>query len=206
MASACKEVGAHFVTISTDYVFSGRKGSLYTEDDECDPVNVYGRSKRCGEVLALSTYERTLVCRVSALFGLSRCRAKGGKNFVDVMVMKLIGRNVVEVVNDQTVSPTYASDCAHRILELIRLGTTGVVHVTNSGFCTWYEFASEIQRQLAKRRDVGRVVPKTTRFEVGRAQRPRFSAMTSTRMPAMGLPLLRSWREALRSYLVLKEV
>jgi len=203
MAVACKKVDSKFVTLSTDYVFDGRKGSLYVESDEPNPLNVYGRSKLCGEVLSLRSNPESLVIRTAAVFGVSGCRAKGGRNFVDVIVSKLLQEGCAEVVCDQIVSPTYASDLAQRIRELVIANAKGMFHVTNSGLCSWFEFASEIYRRVRVIRHIEcKLFPVETRVEG--VARPKFSALTSLRCCEVGLPLLRDWRSALGDYLTSK--
>jgi len=208
IAEVCESVGARLVFISTDYVFDGEEGP-YDERGQPKPLNVYGRSKFCGEMLALAANCKSLVARTSALFGLTGCRAKSGKNFIEVILEKVRLDNVAEidVVVDQMVSPSFTLDVARRVKELVEAGASGIFHVTNSGWCTWYEFARAIVEFLP---DVASGIRKVTINPVktsdGALKRPKNSSLVSTRCLELGLPPLRGWREALEHYLQLKGI
>jgi dTDP-4-dehydrorhamnose reductase len=196
VARACASISARLIHISTDYVFSGSKDSPYFEDDAADPINVYGISKWAGERLALSYCSNTLVIRTSGLYGISGSREKGG-NFVETMVRLSGERNELKGVNDQTLSPTYTRDLAEACLSLAESDVIGVQHITNSGHCTWADWAREIFRLLE--RDVN--LEGVSLKEFGPiAPRPRFTALES-KHSHIQLP---DWRDALRRYLVEK--
>jgi dTDP-4-dehydrorhamnose reductase len=192
VAAAAESVGAKFCYISTDYVFDGTANQPYQEDDPAAPRTVYGRTKWEGEKAALSACSRTFVVRTSWVYG------KYGANFVRTM-LKLAGtRPVLTVVNDQTGSPTYTYDLALFLIDLVQTDRYGIYHASNSGSCTWYEFARAIfeERGLSVE-----VVPCTTEEFPRPAPRPRYSVLGHQAMVRAGFPPLRHWREALREFL-----
>lgn len=136
----CRAPGSLYVYISTDYVFNGEKGQPYTEDDVPEPVNVYGASKLAGEYLVRQSTDRWLIIRVASLFGAAEARGKGG-NFVETILARARAAEPLRVVNDITMSPTYTVVAAAVLECLIHCGATGLFHITNCGWCTWFEFA-----------------------------------------------------------------
>ncbi len=192
VALLARERGAHFTTISTDYVFDGTKGSPYLEDDPTAPINAYGRSKWEGEKAALESGATALVVRTSWLFG------SGGKNFVDTIAGKLERGEPLEVVDDQRGSPTYTRDLAHGIARLLGRGATGIVHVTNRGETTWYGFAVAISRYLGSTTPITPVP--SDRFRRP-AARPAYSVLSGERFASLTGERMPRWEEALHHYL-----
>ncbi len=140
----CLALGLALVHISTDYVFDGRKSAPYTEEDTPNPLNAYGISKLAGEFFARQVPVH-YVMRLSGLFGVAGSVAKGGTNFVKLMLEAARTRDHVAVSSNIFFSPTYARDAAVRIREILEAGSpSGVYHVTNDGACSWHEFAAEI--------------------------------------------------------------
>jgi dTDP-4-dehydrorhamnose reductase len=202
LARASRSAGSAFVHISTDYVFDGDKGTAYTEDDWPNPINVYGVSKRAGEHLVANTCTAYYIIRVASLFGLGGTRSKSG-NFVERVVSKATRGEVLKVVNDVTMSPTYVPDAARRIrLILEAKAPFGVYHVTNSGVCTWHAFAAEILRQAEVSAPLQPVASSTMSPHV---RRPKNSSLASSRLPLIGLEPLRPWQQALTAYLEVRE-
>lgn len=198
VARWCAEGGADCVHISTDYVFDGTKGSAYTEDDVPRPLNVYGASKLSGEFLVRFSAPRWLIVRTASLFGRRGSRAKGG-NFVDMVLRRAQAGEPLRVVNDIRMSPTYALDAARGLERLIGSGETGIVHVTNTGSCTWFELAQTALRLAGLEAPIEPV----TAVEFGaKALRPRDSSLTSIRRGVMYGEALRPWEDAVRAYLV----
>jgi dTDP-4-dehydrorhamnose reductase len=189
VAAAAAEAGAALVLPSTDYVFDGRKGAPYEEDDATGPLGAYGRTKLCGEREALARHpDGTRVARTAWLYG------AGGRNFVDTVRRLGAEREELPVVDDQTGSPTWTRDLAPALEALIG-APPGVYHTAAAGAVTWAGLARAV---FAATGCGCRVVPVTTEA-IGRpAPRPRFSALASTRP---GAPRLRDWREALVDYL-----
>ena len=138
VARAAATLNARLIYISTDYVFDGTKSTPYREEDAPHPINVYGQSKREGEIAALNGCPDTLVVRTAWLYG------HGGNNFVKT-IMRLAGEKpFLEVVGDQRGCPTNADDLALVLKDLSRSDLRGICHVTNTGDCTWHEFAEAI--------------------------------------------------------------
>jgi dTDP-4-dehydrorhamnose reductase len=147
LAAAAEAVGALLVHISTDYVFSGDKKTPYLETDQTGPLSAYGRSKLAGEhAIAASGLERHYILRTSWLYG------PGGANFVETILRLAAEREELRIVADQTGSPTYTGDLVQAIFNLVAPNRSccaapyGIYHFSNSGMCTWYEFACEIIR------------------------------------------------------------
>ena len=189
VAMAAGEVGAPLVLPSTDYVFDGRKGAPYAEDDAPGPLGAYGRTKLAGEQAAFAAHPAgTRVARTAWLYG------AGGRNFVDTMRRLGSERDEVEVVDDQTGSPTWTRDLAPA-LEALLDGPPGVYHAAGAGEVTWAGLARAVFEETGC---ACRVRPVTTSALGRPAPRPRYSALASTRP---GAPRLRDWREALADYL-----
>src|SRR5262249_17967845 len=140
VAQAAREAGARLLFVSTDYVFDGTKRTPYETGDRRNPINVYGESKACGEERLLEVLPEVCIARTSWLFG------PGGKFFPTTILKLAATRPELSVVNDQHGSPTFTSDLAAALVELCRRNASGIVHVTNAGNCTWYDFAVEIAR------------------------------------------------------------
>jgi dTDP-4-dehydrorhamnose reductase len=200
VARACVEVGARCVYISTDYVFGGQKLQPYTEEDPPSPVNVYGTSKLAGEYLVRSRCPDALIVRVAATFGIAGASGKGG-NFVETILRRAKAGELLRVINDVRISPTYTADAADAIGRLVRNRIAGVVHVANVGTPTWYEFA----RMILELTDIATsVVPIAASEYPSRAHRPANSALESVRLATAAGSTLRRWDEALRAYLIQK--
>lgn len=140
LAARCKAVGATLVHYSTDYVFDGQAGSPYTTDQPRDPLGAYGQSKAQGEEHIQASGCDHLIIRTSWLY------ASWGKNFVRTVAKLGQERDTLSVVNDQQGRPTSAVHLASTSLKLLGQKARGVVHVTDQGQCTWYDFAKEIVR------------------------------------------------------------
>ncbi len=198
LALACRECGAAMVHVSTNYVFDGRKTEPYEVDDLPAPLSVYGASKLAGEHLVRVTLERAHIIRTSAVFGLAGMQRATG-NFVESMLRRAQQQSELRVVNDQTMSPTYAVDLAATIKTLVEIGVYGTYHVTNSGDCTWFEFCRAIF-------DLAGVMtplyPVSTEEFAAPARRPRYSVLSHASLHAVGVPSPRHWREALAAYFV----
>ncbi len=200
VAQACAELAALCVYISTDYVFDGQKPQPYTEEDPPSPVNVYGTSKLAGEYLVRARCPDALIVRVAATFGIAGASGKGG-NFVETILRRAKAGELLRVINDVRISPTYTADAAGAIDRLIRNRIRGVVHVANAGTPTWYEFA----RTILELTDLAApVMPIAASEYPSRARRPANSALGSLRLASAAGITLRRWDEALRAYLIQK--
>jgi len=197
LALEANRVGSYLVHISTDYVFDGESATAYDEEAAPNPVNVYGSSKAAGEFFVRNLSRRHLIVRSSGLFGVAGSSGKGG-NFVQTMLRLGRQNGVVSVVSDQVLSPTYTLDLAQMIWRLVAAEQHGVVHVTNRGSCSWYEFALSIFDLSGLRVEVR---PITTASMGTSVRRPPYSVLTNRRLATGGLGSMRPWPEALDSYL-----
>lgn len=189
VAAAAAEAGAALVLPSTDYVFDGRADAPYAEDAPPAPLGVYGRTKLAGERAALAAHPAGVrVARTAWLYG------AGGRNFVDTMRRLGTERDEVEVVDDQTGSPTWTRDLAPA-LEALLHQPPGVYHTAGAGQVTWAGLARAVFEEAGS---ACRVRPVTTAALGRPAPRPRYSALVATRP---GAPRLRDWREALARYM-----
>lgn len=198
LAQVTRDLGAAFVHVSTDYVFDGGKQSPYAEDDAACPLNVYGNSKLAGEYFARTLNPKHFVLRTSALYGKHQCRAKGGKNFVELMLDLARTRGHVRVVDNEFITPTATGDLARQIVELSRCSSYGLYHATSEGSCSWYEFAREIfsQASLTVRLDAAQ----PGEFPA-KAPRPRYSVLENRRLKELGMNCFTSWESGLHQYL-----
>ncbi|MFA5314168.1 MAG: dTDP-4-dehydrorhamnose reductase [Methanomassiliicoccales archaeon] len=145
VAKACKNVGARLLYVSTDYVFSGMKGSRYYEFDNPDPVNIYGQTKLEGERVTLDADRHNLVCRVSVLYGHNE---SGKSNFVTWLMGELRKGNKVKVFHDQYVSPTYAPHSAKVLVKLMGSEEKGVLHTSGPDCINRYDMAVAIANEI----------------------------------------------------------
>ena len=198
IARSCAELNAQCVYVSTDYVFDGLKESPYLEFDSPSPVNVYGTSKLAGEHLVRQVAPHWLIVRLASLFGKTGARGKGG-NFIETIISKAKAGESLRVVNDLNMSPTYTRDAANALVAILENGTTGHLHLVNSGACTWYEFTKEI---LAITGLTNQVVPISS--PTHHASRPKNSSLRSDRLFGLLQYEMRSWQDALAAYLAEK--
>ncbi len=199
LALACKEAGCALLHMSTDYVFGGDRGrrTPYAEGDPPSPINVYGIAKLAGEYFVRYILERYWIVRSQWLYGVAGASGKGG-NFVELMLRLAREGREIKVVDDQTGSPTYTLDLARTLARLIQTPHYGLYHITNSGACTWYQFARKIW-ELA---GLGPQAEPTTTAAFGAvATRPAYSVLDNAALRAVGLGPLRRWEDALAAYL-----
>jgi len=191
VAEAADLIGSKLVFLSSDYVFDGTKDSPYEPDDPRNPQSVYGRSKAEAEVRLLEALPDCCIARTSWLFG------TGGKCFPDTILKLAATRPALDVVDDQRGCPTYSVDLARAIMELCRNNAQGIVHVTNSGNCSWFEFAREIVRQAGLATEVR---PVTTQQMPRPARRPAYSVLSPVSLQRWGIEMP-TWQHALQRYL-----
>lgn len=191
MAQACADVAARFIHISTDYVFDGTRQALLKEEDAVAPINTYGDTKLAGEQKALSVNPDSVIIRTSWVYSFY------GKNFVKTMMRLMSEKERISVVNDQFGSPTYATDLARAILQIITSGQwhPGIFHFSNDGVITWFDFAKEIGRQLQTNCDIQ---PTTTDNFPTPAKRPAYSAMDKGKIQQQYEVVLRPWKDSLQ--------
>lgn len=198
LALIALQMGAVLIHISTDYVFDGAKREPYLESDPPMPLNVYGNTKLAGEAFIRSTMEKHFILRTSALYGQSPCRAKGGRNFVELMLKLAAERDELRVVNDEIVSPTSTAELARQIVLLSRTDHFGLYHATAEGSCSWFEFAERIFEIACVRVKLAIAGPDEFPAKV---PRPKYSVLENHGLKKLGLNSFRSWEEGLRSYL-----
>lgn len=153
LAKAAALHGARLIHISTDYVFDGMTGRPYRPDDATSPLGVYGRTKLQGEKVALAACDDCLVVRTAWLYG------DQGANFVKTMLRLMASQPQIRVVSDQIGTPTYARSMAKALWTLARTNHRGVLHYTDSGVASWYDFACAIQEEALDLGLLNKAVP-----------------------------------------------
>ncbi|MBI5554895.1 MAG: dTDP-4-dehydrorhamnose reductase [Elusimicrobia bacterium] len=198
VALSCQRFDAALIYLSTDYVFDGRKTEPYAEIDRPDPLGVYAKSKYWGELYTQWLVSRFMIIRSSWLFG------KNGQNFVEAIRSQVITKHGLQVVNDQVGSPTYTVDLAEAIKHLITInyqlstGLYGIWHITNSGSCSWFDFAREIVKQVGAKEEVSPIsASQANRLAV----RPKNSVLNNFNWKLHNFSLLPTWQDALKRYL-----
>ena len=191
VARAAAILNARLIYLSTDYVFDGTKSTPYLEEDMPHPINAYGQSKREGEIAALAGGPNTLVVRTAWLYG------HAGNNFVKTIMRLAAEKPFLDVVGDQRGCPTNADDLALALKDLLKSDLRGICHVTNTGDCTWHEFADAIVNRM----DLSIPVRPITTAQAGRpARRPAYSVLASGRL-AKVRALLPHWQDALARFM-----
>lgn len=207
LARACQDVGATLVHFSTDFVFGGNERRARHESDLPQPESVYAISKLAGEHFAQAYCARHLVVRTCGLYGFGGSRSRAG-NFVERMLELAESRQPIRVVADQIVTPTFVRDLAAAVVALLHREPSqptdyyGIYHITNSGHCSWYDFAAAIFAEAGVRANLS---PASSTEHGARARRPAYSVLSPTRLRRLGIPALRPWRVALREYLTERE-
>ena len=191
VAHAARQHGARLMFISTDYVFDGTRSTPYETSDARHPTSVYGETKARAEARLLDIVPDVCIVRTSWLFG------RGGKCFPETMLKLAATKPGIHVVNDQRGSPTYTRDLAAALVELCRKQARGIVHATNAGDCTWFEFAREIVQRAGL---AAEVKPIDTAGFPRPARRPAYSVLSPESLHAYGIRMP-DWRDALGRYL-----
>jgi dTDP-4-dehydrorhamnose reductase len=198
IARACARAGARLVHVSTDFVFSGDFGGSapqpYEPRDHPEPLSVYGRTKLAGESAVLAALPEAVVVRTAWVY-----TGGAGKDFVAIMRRLAAGDGIVEVVDDQTGSPTYVADLVTALLEVadgrVNAHPTGIVHAANGGAVTRFGQARAVFEDVGA--DPTRVRPVSSAHEPRPARRPPYSVLSTLQSEQAGLSPLRPWREAL---------
>lgn len=201
IAKAAGKNNSIVIQISTDYVFGGRKDRLYQENDYASAVNIYGKTKLEGERLLRKTIKKHIIIRTSWLFG------KGKDNFINNIIERSRKEAVLRIAADKYSSPTYTLDLARAIFEIINLidgsgypnRIYGTYHLSNSGYCSWYEYAQVILN-AAK---INRVKLEPIKMDQinFKAKRPVFSALDNTKYSRLTGKPLRKWQAAVKEYI-----
>ena len=186
VANAARIVGAHVVYLSTDYVFDGTSPEPYHEWSAPNPQSVYGASKLGGE---LELDPSWCIVRVAWVVG------PHGRNFVKTMLRLASERDEIGVVSDQRGSPTFTGDLAPMIRRLAMARYPGVIHVTNQGETTWFDFARAVLAAAGD--DPDKIRPITTADYGAPAPRPANSVLDNVVLRSLGIELLPPWQDAL---------
>ncbi|MDP4086257.1 MAG: dTDP-4-dehydrorhamnose reductase [Bacillota bacterium] len=192
LAIAAKEINAKFMYISTDYVFDGKGEAPFKETDSPDPIGYYGLTKYGGEEIVKDLLDNWFIIRISWVFGIN------GNNFVKTMLRLSETRKELNVVGDQYGSPTYTFDLARLLIDMIRTEKYGIYHVSNEGFCSWAEFASEIFKIAKKDMKVNSI---SSEEYPTRAVRPKNSRMSKQKIEESGFTPLPTWQDAVERYI-----
>jgi dTDP-4-dehydrorhamnose reductase len=203
LAHVANQVAASLIHVSTDYVFDGNKRTPYEETDAPLPLNVYGNTKLAGEYYVRSIAKRHQVLRTSGIYGKEPCRAKGGLNFVEIMLKLAREKGKVRVVDDEFVSPTFTGEIAEQIVALSRSNLNGLFHGTAEGSCSWFDFAREIFAVTGTKVVLDAATPGEFPAKV---PRPKYSVLENRALKSNGLSRFRPWQEGLRRYLQIREV
>ena len=193
LIEACRQKGAFLIHVSTDYVFDGSAARPYSEEDVCNPQSVYGHTKRAGEQLVLSSGLPSLVVRTSWLY------SPFGKNFYKTIRQRLEAGAPLQVVNDQHGVPTSALDLARALLQLAErhqnIIKPELLHVSNTGLSTWYDFAVAIGKAVAPDQPISPV--NSSAFKT-KAKRPAYSVLSTKKLALRYTINMRHWFEALQ--------
>ena len=191
LASVCEDIGARFVHVSTDFVFSGSLGRAYTEEDPAEPLNTYGRSKLEGEGRVLEECAGALVVRTAWLYG------GRGRNFASWLLERAREPEEIRIATDQMGSPTYVMDLVEGLISLVERESAGLYHLANEGVATRFEFARAVldgsswsERQL---------LPAQLADFPSDAPRPLNTALDCSRAAGAGVRL-RPWQAAVEAF------
>ena len=191
VAEAARNGGARLLFLSSDYVFDGEKTTPYEIGDARNPQSVYGRSKAEAELRLAELVPECCVVRTSWLFGV------GGKCFPDAIIKLAATRPAIDVVHDQRGCPTYTVDLARAIIQLCRKKAHGIVHVTNRGDSSWFEFAE----QIVKAANLETQVLPISSLQMARpAPRPPYSVLSPSSLQRLAIQMP-SWQDAFQRYL-----
>jgi dTDP-4-dehydrorhamnose reductase len=213
LANVCGDKGAKLIHFSTDYVFDGEQRSPYTEEDEANPISVYGESKLAGEKNVLAAHDRHLVVRVSWVFGPDR------PSFIDAMIKRAQENEKIDAIADKFSTPTYTQDIAAMLARLLNGWSRrapapdglvaghlhGILHFANAGKCSWQEYAQwaldccERAGVSLKAREVGPLELRDMKNWV--ARRPVYSVLSTTKYTELTGQPPRTWREAVADYI-----
>jgi dTDP-4-dehydrorhamnose reductase len=200
LAEICGEKNAKLIHFSTDYVFDGEKRAPYTEEDEANPISVYGESKLAGEKNVLATGDQHLVVRVSWVFGPDR------PSFIDGMIKRAQESETVDAITDKFSTPTYTHDVAKMLSQFFDSDVEGgILHFANAGRCSWQEYAQwaldccDKAGLSLKAKTVGACRLKDMANWI--ARRPVYSVLSTAKYTQLTGVSPRTWREAVADYI-----
>ena len=199
LAVACRNSDAQLVHFSTDYVFDGQAGRAYREEDPTRPLGAYAVSKLAGELYAQAYLDAPLIIRTSGVFGPGGMDTARG-NFVELMLRLAAQNNPIRVVEDHVASPTYAPALAGRTADLVERGAHGIFHIGGGTPISWFDWAAKIFAAAGLNPPLK---PTNEREFRTSARRPKYSALSNSRIEALGLAPMPSLDEAVREYLAI---
>lgn len=191
-AEAARDLGAHLILISTDFVFDGKKREPYLPDDPAGSLSVYGQSKRAGEMATLNVLPQAAILRTAWLYG------PGGNNFPEKIIAAAQSRPELTVVSDEIGSPTHTWDLAEAVHAAARVNLSGIHHAVNRGQCTRDEFAREILRLAGLNVPVK---PCGSDAFPTKAARPKYSVLSVDSFEKATGHTMRDWQPALEHYI-----
>ena len=191
LAKKAKEIGAIFITYSTDFVFYGDIRNPYTEEDMPNPPSIYAKSKRLGEISVLKEYGKVFIIRTSWLFGATN------SNFNTQVINWSKDCTELSIVDDQVSSPTYSKDLAYYSWKLINTNLYGLYHITNSGSCSKYDQAKYVLDKIGWTGNLRKI--KTEELKLS-AKRSKFSKLDSTKVENIIGEKIPGWQDAIDRY------
>ena len=197
MAIICRQIDAFFVHFSTDYVFDGTAGRAYVEEDQTHPLGAYAVSKLAGELYAQAYMDAPLVIRTSGVFGPGGLRTARG-NFVELMLRLANTGQPIRVVEDHVASPTYAPALAEVTAQLVQKDLRGVFHAGGGTAISWFEYAKLIFEAAGVRPEL---CPTDEREYRTAARRPKYSALSNSKLEASGVKPMPPLAAAVASYI-----
>jgi len=195
LAEICNRLNIYLVHISTDYVFSGNKGSAYVETDAPDPVNFYGITKYAGEMIVRQYANNYAIVRTAALYGESILNSV---NIVKKLIELAKNNQTVKLVKDEYTSPTYAGNLAEQLLLIIEKKLEGIIHASSEGRCNWVEFGKEIFNEIGL--DV-KIEEVNGNYFNNICQKPEFSAMLNGILNKNNLNIMNAWNININKYI-----
>ena len=201
IAMACRQTGAQLVHYSTDYVFDGMKGSPYVETDPTHPLGAYAVSKLAGELYAQAYLDAPLIIRTSGVFGPGGMFTPRG-NFPELMLRMAKAGNPIRVVQDHVASPTYAPAMASRSADMVERNIRGLFHMGGGEPISWYSYAKLIFELAGVN---PQLQPTDEREYRTPARRPKFSALSNSKLEAAGITPMPALRDAVKEYLAARE-
>ena len=197
LAVACRQIDAQLVHFSTDYVFDGRAGRAYTEQDEPHPLGAYAVSKLAGELYARAYLDQALIIRTCGVFGPAGLETARG-NFVETMLRLAAKGQPIRVVEDHVASPTFAPALAARAADLVERGAQGIYHLGGGAPISWFDWAAKIFAAAG----LNPPLQPTSESEFRTpATRPKYSALSNAKAESLGVAPMPSLDEAIRIYL-----
>lgn len=196
LAMACRQVDARLVHFSTDYVFDGRAGRAYEEQDATHPLGAYAVSKLAGELYAQAYLENSLIIRTSGVFGPGGFRTARG-NFVEVMLRLAAQKQPIRVVEDHVATPTYAPALASRTIDMVERQFAGVYHLGGGTPISWFDYAHLIFDVAGLHPELK---PTNEREHRTAARRPKYSVLSNGKAERAGIAPMPPLAEAIRSY------